>query len=228
MLTQSELRALLDYNPDTGAFTWRNGRSNMATGAVAGTNHNQGYVQVSVGDKLYLAHRLAFLWMTGEWPAYQVDHINGDRADNRWINLRNATNQENAHNHGELPRHNTSGFLGVSYYKRDGSWQGRIQVDGRKRHLGYFATPELAHAAYLKAKHELHPTHQRLRQAPVLGATIDKLVRDIDNIPTGRQQSAAWRRAWYFGQAAKDAHQAGDYITARHLLRDAKQSFKEI
>ena len=67
-----------------------------------------------------------------------------------------------------------------------------------------------------------------MRQAPVLGTTIDKLVRDIDNIPTGRQQSAAWRRAWYFAQAAKDAHQDGDYITAGYLLRDAKQSFKEI
>ena len=66
-----------------------------------------------------------------------------------------------------------------------------------------------------------------MRQAPVLGTTIDKLVRDIDNIPTGHQQSAAWRRAWYFAQAAKDAHQAGDYITAGYLLRDAKQSFKE-
>lgn len=67
-----------------------------------------------------------------------------------------------------------------------------------------------------------------MRQAPVLGTTIDKLVRDIDNIPTGHQQSAAWRRAWYFAQAAKDAHQDGDYITAGYLLRDAKQSFKEI
>lgn len=67
-----------------------------------------------------------------------------------------------------------------------------------------------------------------MRQAPVLGTTIDKLVRDIDNIPTGCQQSAAWRRAWYFAQAAKDAHQDGDYITAGYLLRDAKQSFKEI
>lgn len=67
-----------------------------------------------------------------------------------------------------------------------------------------------------------------MRQAPVLGTTIDKLVRDIDNIPTGCQQSVAWHRAWYFAQAANDAHQAGEYITARHLLRDAKQSFKEI
>ena len=67
-----------------------------------------------------------------------------------------------------------------------------------------------------------------MRQAPIMGATINKLVRDIDNIPTGRQQSAAWRRAWYFGQAARDAHRVCDYITARYLLRDAKQSFKEI
>ena len=67
-----------------------------------------------------------------------------------------------------------------------------------------------------------------MRQAPVLGATIDKLVRDIYNIPTGRQQSLSWHRAWYFAQAAKNAHQGGEYIAADYLLRDAKQSFKEI
>lgn len=146
----------LSYDKDTGVFN-RNGK-------VAGTVGKNGYRRISIGRKhRYYAHRLAWEFIYGEPPCGEVDHINGDRDDNRIDNLRVVTHQENAHNMGVTPKHNTSALIGVSYYKRDNTWSAYIKVNGRKKHLGYYPTPELAHAAYLEAKHELHPSHRRLR-----------------------------------------------------------------
>ena len=163
-LTQSRLKELLHYDPETGIFTWRVGRPGCAAGKATGSKHRTlGYVQIGVDRKILYAHRLAFLYMTGVWPVEQVDHVNGDRADNRWINLRQVSHSENMQNIGGPRADNTSGLLGVCWNKRDSNWNAQIKAHGRRVNLGGYPTPEAAHAAYLKAKDELHPTHRRLR-----------------------------------------------------------------
>ena len=145
----------LTYNPTTGVF--------MRGASVAGSINKNGYRYISIANKKHLAHRLAWAMYYGVEPVGEIDHINGRRDDNRVENLRLVSHQENAHNMKEPPNHNTSGLLGVSFYKRDGSWAASIKVGGRKKHLGYYHSPEAAHAAYVEAKHHLHPTHRRLR-----------------------------------------------------------------
>lgn len=164
-LTQARLKELLHYDPETGIFTWLVIANNnkALVGTVAGSLNKPGYMMIGVDRKRYLAHRLAFLYMTGEWPSEQVDHINGERTDNRWCNLRAATEGENKHNIGGPPRTNTSGYLGVSWDKSRGKWRAHIYLRNVQHHLGRFTTPEAAHAAYLAAKDKLHPTHRRLR-----------------------------------------------------------------
>lgn len=103
---------------------------------------------IGIDGTRYLAHRLAFLYMTGAWPDCDVDHINLDRADNRWGNLRQATRSQNMAN-GKLRSSNTSGFKGVTWVSRLSKWRAEIVKDGRKKAIGHFATPECAHAAYM-------------------------------------------------------------------------------
>ena len=92
MITQEELKELLDYNPETGLFTW-NVYNNIKNKTTAGT-FNDGYIQIKIKQKIYQAHRLAWLYVYGEWPKGQIDHINGIRDDNRIENLRDVTNRE--------------------------------------------------------------------------------------------------------------------------------------
>lgn len=165
MLTQVRLKELLDYDPDTGLFRWKLYRGRLAKrGDVAGGEGAKGYWRVWVDGKFYSAHRLAFLWMTGEWPEHEVDHINGVRADNRWANLRQSTRSENMHNRLTSIGKKNGTLLGVSKNTHGGKFSAVIAVDGKRHRIGSFPTPEAAHAAYLKAKDELHPTHQRLRK----------------------------------------------------------------
>ena len=148
-LTASRLRDVLDYDQLTGVFTWRVANRNAKIGAVAGTlNKQTGYRLIKVDGFDYLAHRLAHLHVTGAWPASCVDHVNLDRADNRWANLRPATRLQNAHNRG-LTSSNSSGFKGVSASR--GGWQANIRVNGKLKFLGRYPSPEAAHAAYAAA-----------------------------------------------------------------------------
>lgn len=165
-LSQSRLKELLNYDPETGIFTWKVSRNQFTyPGHVAGSPTRDGYVAARVNGRLYQLHRLAFLWMTGEFPKETVDHINGVRDDNRWVNLREITFQENQHNTAIAYKNSRSGFLGVHFNKAKGKWRAAIQADKKRHTLGYFQTPELAFSAYLKAKDELHPTHLRLKDA---------------------------------------------------------------
>lgn len=145
-LTQARLKVLLHYDPETGHFTWRVTRNQTAIGSRAGSPSGDGYIRIKVDGQLQRAHRLAFLYMTGEFPPNQVDHINRDRTDNRWENLRPATRRENEGNKG-LRRDNTSGHRGVSWFKPAKKWAAYGYRNGRRVHLGYFASLEEAAAA---------------------------------------------------------------------------------
>ena len=138
-------------------FRWKvtNKWSRASAGVVAGSLHSNGYWYIQIDGRKYLAHRLAWLITNGALPADQIDHIDGDRANNRLANLREATNAENQQNLRRAPRGSTTGLLGASPH--GGGFKARIRVDGERRHLGQFDTPEQAHAAYLVAKKKLHP-----------------------------------------------------------------------
>lgn len=155
MLTAERLRELLHYDPLTGVFTWLKRRGFKAVvGSVAGTEE-RGYIRIYLNGRNYRAHRLAVLYMTGEWPSHQVDHKYGIRHDNRWDELRRATNAENGQNQRRARSDNKCCLLGV--YARGDKWRAQIRLGGKKRYLGLYKTPEQAHAAYLEAKARLHP-----------------------------------------------------------------------
>lgn len=158
MITQARLKELLHYDPDTGVFTrigiaGRNG-STRSVGSVAGSvSKSTGYVRIMVDYREYLAHRLAWLYMTGKWPSLKIDHRNTVKTDNRWVNLREATDVQNSSNR-KVKANSASGLKGVT--KRGSKWYAAIKVNGEFKHLGCFATPELAAKAYTDAANQIH------------------------------------------------------------------------
>ncbi len=165
MLTQSRLKELLHYDPETGGFTWLLRTSNrIRVGGIAGCARRDGYRIIRIDGKNHMAHRLAWLYVHGDQPPAETDHINGLRADNRIANLREATKFENQQNRA-IHRRNTSGFPGVSWNKEVGKWQAHIRLESRSKYLGLFEMPEDAHSAYLKAKAELHTFCPTVRAA---------------------------------------------------------------
>jgi hypothetical protein len=159
MIIAEDLRRQLRYDPDLGEFWWIERRRKRRLGVQAGTVQRTGKSRQIVriiwidGQRQY-AHRLAFLWMTGRWPA-EIDHINGNTLDNRWANLREATRSENNMNRAPDPNR------GASFHKPSGLWQAYIKKNGRQIALGYFKTAEEAHAAYLIAAKTLHGAFHR-------------------------------------------------------------------
>ncbi len=140
-LTQKYLKEILEYNSDTGNFIRLVRKSsNAMPGNIAGSylrTAGKTYIEMRIDGKRCLAHRLAFLYMTGVLPKNEVDHINGDGSDNRWINLRLVTHTENQRNK-RLVENNTSGHVGVSWNKRENKWRSYITVNMKQLHLGYF------------------------------------------------------------------------------------------
>ena len=158
-LTAQRLRERLDYDRETGHLTWKLSLSNRArVGSFAGCVDKKqgGRVLVRVDDCLYLAHRLAWLHVTGNWPDGEIDHINGNPSDNRFCNLRDVATFVNAQNKKRVRVDSQTGLMGVSHDKRRGTWSSRIKVHEKKVWLGRFESPEDAHAAYLAAKRRLH------------------------------------------------------------------------
>lgn len=173
------LRQVLAYNPETGALTWlprsvdmfpegRDGAERNAAkwnarfaGKRAGSLQAKGYIVIMLEGRPWLAHRLIWALVTGAWPSpgEQVDHINHDRADNRWRNLRLVDAQGNARNKGPT----NSAHIGVSWHLGTGKWQARIGVDGGSVHLGLFDRLSDAQAARARAErqYEFHPNHGR-------------------------------------------------------------------
>lgn len=154
-LTTERLLVLLSYDAESGVFVWNSTRGRSAkAGDVAGTAHPRGYVTIEIDGRAYLAHRLAWLFVHGCFPAEQIDHVNRDRADNRLCNLRPASHSQNMANRAHF-KNNVSGFRGV-YRHSPNRWRAQIRKDGVLYRLGNFDTPEEAHAAYLKAADRIH------------------------------------------------------------------------
>ena len=152
-MTQGLAMSLWDYCPETGQLTWKiSPARSVQAGSVAG-KPSFGYVLIGYKGFLYMAHRLAWLYCHGAFPKKFLDHIDGDRANNRIANLREATSAENGQNR-RLQSNNTSGYPGV--FKHHGKWVARIKVDGKTHHLGTFKSAEQGHVAYIEAKARLH------------------------------------------------------------------------
>lgn len=155
-LTAERLRELLHYDPLTGEFSWRVSRRGVRPGKT-GNVRPDGYVRIGIDGVNHLAHRLAWLYVTGHWPTIEIDHQDGNRGNNRFSNLRDVDAITNMQNMRNATRGNhSSGLLGVSYHRRDKLWRARIYVDGKDRAIGYFKCKEDAHAAYLDAKRRQH------------------------------------------------------------------------
>lgn len=147
-ITQEQLKELLNYNFETGEFTRLVSTCNrVKVGDISGTIDSKGYFQISVNNKLYLAHRLVFLYMTGAWPADQVDHSNQIKTDNRWCNLRECTYSENQGNR-TLQKNNKSGYKGVTWRKAEKKWYASVGFKGKHIYLGRYKEKKDAAMAY--------------------------------------------------------------------------------
>jgi hypothetical protein len=155
-LTLDRLREVLSYDRKTGVFRWRVSTSNrVKIGRTAGSNNGVGYLRLMVDGCFYYAHRLAWMYENGTMPAFEIDHADGNRSNNRIENLRIAQHRENSQNQ-PLRSTNTSGKHGVSWHKQRAKWTAYIMKDGRKQHLGLFDCVDEAGRAYLSAKARLH------------------------------------------------------------------------
>ena len=164
-LSQEFVCSILDYDPCTGIFRWRH-RTDVPkwwntkySGKEAGSLEDDGYIRILINCQPHRAHRLAWLISTGEWPNGQIDHISGNRADNRIENLRSVTNSLNMQNQKKAypTKNSTSQFLGVSWFKQQSRWRADIRVNRKLIYLGLFDREEDAANAYLVAKKRLHP-----------------------------------------------------------------------
>ena len=156
MVTHEILCEMFAYDKETGVLTRLTDiRYNAKKGmTITHVDKTTGYVSFNIKGRLYYAHRVAWFYVTKEWPD-KVDHINGVRNDNRWCNLRNGSHAQNHQNIKAARSHNQSGFLGA-HKAKDGRFTSEIILNGVRMYLGTFATPEEANAAYLCAKRKLH------------------------------------------------------------------------
>lgn len=146
-LTHADVCRLLSYDAQSGVFTWR--QAKVSKRQIAGCLCAQGYWRIKIAGKSYKAHRLAWFVTFGVWPADMIDHINGDRSDNRLNNLRLADNAKNQMNRRNASSRNKSaGMLGVNWNPEAMRYAARLQFGGKRIHIGYFDSPEEASQAY--------------------------------------------------------------------------------
>lgn len=159
-LTAARLRELLNYDQATGVFVWRVAmRYGVGAGGPAGSMCSNGYLKIKVGGKRLSAHRIAWLFVTGEWPSDMIDHINGVRSDNRFSNLRDASRAVNQQNQRHAQKSNTStGVLGVSAYESGGVRRYRVRVRGfgKTRSESFMTLADAAKRA-IELRREMQP-----------------------------------------------------------------------
>lgn len=182
-MSKEYLSSVFSYDQNSGDLIWKERPlSHFATknafftinskcaGKIAGyksflKNGDKSTIQVRLNRKLYKAHRIIWVLMFGEIPSGMcIDHVDGDPFNNKASNLRLATCAQNAMNRGPQ-KNNTSGYKGVMFFKRDKKWHAQITVGGKKKHLGYFDTPQLASEAYTNAEKTLFGSFARTRNA---------------------------------------------------------------
>lgn len=163
ILTQSYLKSALNYCQESGIFTHIVGSKRISPGTKAGTLHPNGYIQISINYRRYLAHRLAWLYVYGEWPPREIDHINHIRSDNRICNLRAADRIDNLKNRS-LQKNSMSGITGVSWHAARRKWIAAIMVNKKYIHLGYFENIEDARDVRKQAdiKYGFHENHGKV------------------------------------------------------------------
>lgn len=164
MVNQETVMEILSYDKDTGIFTWITRRSlRVLAGHVAGSvSKRDGYNRIFIDGKSYLAHRLAWLIVNGSFPTQEIDHIDHNRSNNKWANIRLAGKVENMRNTSKK-RNNTSGFNGVYWHKESGKWAAQIKIAGKNKRIGLFDTKEGAVAVRQVAncEHGFHELHGR-------------------------------------------------------------------
>lgn len=150
-ITHDYLLKVLEYNPDTGHFRWKERLSRRITvGKIAGNvNKCHGYTEIGIGGRLYRAHVLAYFYMTGNWPPKEIDHIDLNKSNNAWANLRGATRAENQKN--TRVRKDSSTQLKGAFLRSYGAYSAKIRISGEVMCLGTYKTAEEAHAAYCMA-----------------------------------------------------------------------------
>lgn len=154
-LTQAQLKAMLDYSPLTGVFTWKEKISRkVVVGSVAGCYRADGYLRIKALGQEYLGHRVAFFYMNGYWPSAEIDHKDGNPANNTWDNLRECIHAENLQN--ARPRKSASGVTGVGWHKLRQKWRATLTVMGKQVHAGLFDTKSEAIEARSRLKANLH------------------------------------------------------------------------
>jgi len=152
-LSKSDIERVLDFDPDTGTFTWKESRGRVAKGQRAGYVRGDGYVAIKVLHSKVLGHRLAWLMLTGKWPQGEIDHIDRDRSNNSRFNLRDGTRNQNMGNLTNLK--NSTGFRGVKKTKA-GKFVASLSVCNKNFYIGTFDSPKEAHEAYVEKHREVH------------------------------------------------------------------------
>jgi hypothetical protein len=160
-VTAEQVRQALSYDPETGVFTWLRTVKDRKTRGGHHYSHpakpnEKGYIRISIEGKRYMAHRLAWLYVHGEWPKDDIDHINGNRSDNRIANLRDIPHKQNSQNRRRANVTSKTGLLGINPGWGGKKWVATIKVDGRTVSLGTYETPEAAHQAFITAKRIHH------------------------------------------------------------------------
>lgn len=157
ILTAERLREVVHYEPSTGKFIRKVRLAQRhQVGDDACHPMSNGYLRVGIDSERYLAHRLAWLYVYGEWPDGEIDHINGNRADNRIANLRVGTHAQNMQNRRNAQAGSSHGVMGVYFHKQNRKWVAAVTVMKKTHYAGFYDTPEEAHQAYLRAKRRLH------------------------------------------------------------------------
>lgn len=159
MITQEYLKSILNYDCETGIFTWKINKSITKAGNIAGSIKKESYCVIKIHRKDYMAHRLAWLYVYGYFPTY-IDHINGIRNDNKLSNLREVTSSQNSCNR-KISIRNTSGVKGVTWHKQINKWQVVIGINGKNKYFGCFEDKEFAELVMIEARQKYHGIYAR-------------------------------------------------------------------